>query len=60
MQPFITRRSNGEYSTVLLENGVIETVWFPRVGESVIVGRTWPQSIISAAQEHINSYEFGQ
>jgi len=48
--PIITKRNDGEYSTVMLSNGVIETMFFPIKGESRVVGRT---SISVIAQRHI-------
>lgn len=56
-KPFITRRSGGEYSTVTLPNGVIETCWFGDDGSSEVIGRSYPQTLASAAQEHINAHE---
>lgn len=56
-KPLITHRSGGEYSTVILPDGVIETVWFDNDGSSQIVGRTYPQNKAAAAEAHIRAYE---
>jgi len=47
----------GEYSTVELPNGVIETVWFADddVVPSLIIARTVPRSILDIQNEHIDS-----
>lgn len=57
MQQKITRRYNGEYSTAILPNGVIETCWFPDGGPSVVIGRTVPVSLSEAAAKHIEDWE---
>jgi hypothetical protein len=41
MQPIITRRYNGEYSTVLLPNGVVETMWFGKDGTQRLINRSF-------------------
>lgn len=57
-KPFITRRhGQGEYSTVTLPNGVIETCWFGDDGESRVIGRTIPTTLASAAEAHISKWE---
>ena len=50
MEPIIQRYEGGEYSTVLLPDGVIETVWFDDDGSSRVVART-PLSAI--ARRHV-------
>jgi hypothetical protein len=55
----ITRRSNGEYSTVTLPsaNGfMVETCWFPNEGESEIVSRDY-FSVDEIAKRHIAEHE---
>lgn len=49
----LTRRSGGEYSTVRLPNGVIETMWFGDDGTTRMVSRTLPESLDSIAERHI-------
>lgn len=53
--PIITRTRNGEYSTVRLPNGVIETMWFPDDPRlfAVQVGRTLPETLEQVAKRHI-------
>jgi hypothetical protein len=53
----ITRRLTGEYSTVVLANGVIETCWFGKDGSSRVIGRTLPRSLAQVAEEHIERWE---
>lgn len=57
-KPFIVRRSAGEYSTVHLTNGVIETMWFPKDPNElpITVGRTYT-GLSEIAKSHINDYE---
>lgn len=57
MKPIIIRRSHGEYSTVTLPDGIIETVWFGNDGTSQVVGRTMPLSIPTIAEQHIEKHE---
>ncbi len=55
-RPILTRRPSGEYSTVVLPDGSIETLFFPDDGsESVLVGRTL--SLGAIAKRHIAEYE---
>ena len=54
-KPIIARRVGGEYSTVALPNGVIETMWFGDDGSTRTVGRTYPPSIKDIAAQHIES-----
>jgi hypothetical protein len=57
-KPLITRRcGRGEYSTVTLPNGVIETCWFGDDGESRVIGRTYPRTLANAAESHIREWE---
>lgn len=58
-KPFITKRSAGEYSTVTLANGVIETMWFPKDPNElpITVGRTYTD-LATIAKRHIDDYEF--
>ena len=57
-KPFITRRyGKGEYSTVTLPDGVIETCWFGDDGSSRVVGRSRPLTLASAAEKHISEWE---
>ncbi|GAA5198744.1 hypothetical protein [Microbacterium jejuense] len=51
-KPIINRRFDGEYSTVLLPGGIIETMWFPHDPDEreVCVGRS---TIAAIAQRHI-------
>lgn len=57
-KPFIVRRNDGEYSTIQLPNGVVETVWFPEdeTKTSVTVGRTYV-GLASVAERHIRDWE---
>lgn len=56
-QPIITERYDGEFSTVELPGGVIETMWFGEDGSQVLVGRTYPQTKIAIAEQHISEWE---
>lgn len=53
MEPIITRREGGEYSTVLLPSNIVETIWFGNDGSSRVVGRTVIGSIAALAREHV-------
>lgn len=57
--PIITRRAGGEYSTVVLPDGWIETCWFPDdpAEPSRVIGRTAPQSVRDIAAAHIVEHE---
>jgi hypothetical protein len=52
-RPHITRAPGGEYSTVRLPNGVIETMWFGDDKSQRLVGRTRPESLATVAAQHI-------
>lgn len=54
-KPFITRRHNGEYSTVQIGD-IIETCWFGHDGQSEVIGRTFV-SLATVAERHIQEYE---
>lgn len=54
-RPIINRRIGGEYSTIVLPDGCVETMWFGDDGEQRMVGRTWPESARQIAQKHIES-----
>lgn len=56
-QPIITRRAGGEYSTVELVGGIIETMWFGDDGSQVMVDRTYLPTAQAIAAEHIARYE---
>lgn len=56
-QPIITERYDGEFSTVELPGGVIETMWFGEDGSQVLVGRTYPHSKARIAADHIAEWE---
>lgn len=58
MEQLIVKRSRGEYSTIRLPDGMVETVWFPDdQGEpSVTVGRTWT-GLAAIAEKHIHEWE---
>ena len=57
-KPIITRRPGGEYSTVTLSNGFVETLWFPDDGSpAVLVGRTRPEDVRRIHAQHIENYE---
>lgn len=51
-----TRKPGGEYSTVRLPDGVIETVWFGDDGNDMTVGRTY-QGLRDIAEAHIKAFE---
>lgn len=55
-KPLITRRHNGEYSTIRYPDGMIETVWFGDDGNDVTVGRTF-QGLRETADKHIDAFE---
>jgi len=57
MKPVIIRRGDGEYSTVTLPNGIIETCWFGSDGSSKVVGRTMPILIPTIAEQHVAAFE---
>lgn len=59
MKPIITYRPGGEYSTITLPNGIIETMWFPDDPEqpSRCIGRTLPRDVRRVAADHIADYE---
>lgn len=55
----ITSRTNGEYSTVTLPSAdgfMVETCWFPNVGESEVISRDY-FSINEVAARHIAEFE---
>ena len=56
-RPIITRRPGGEYSTVELPDGSIETMWFGDDGTNRFVGRTWPPNIREVLRQHIEEDE---
>ena len=58
-KPYITTRPNGEYSTVVLPDGGIETCWFGNDGSSKVIGRYLPPSLSTVAYGHIAAYESG-
>lgn len=39
-EPIIARYSDGEYSTIVLPNGIVETMWFGDDGEQRFISRT--------------------
>jgi hypothetical protein len=57
MQPVITKRFDGEYSTAVVGGGsIIETMWFGNDGSQISIGR----EIISKdtiAKKHIREFE---
>lgn len=55
-KPVITKAVGGEFSTVLLPSGVVETIWFGNDGSQVIIGRTYPFSIRDEAAKHIREF----
>lgn len=59
MRPIITRRPNGEYSTVTLPDGTVETCYFPDdPGEpSRVIGRTDPHDVRRLAAKHIAEHD---
>lgn len=52
-QPIVTRIKDGEYSTIVLPNGIVETVFFADDGTSRTVGRTVPESTRRIHERHI-------
>lgn len=65
-EPYIIRGLGGDYSTVLLPSGIIETCWFSDDGVvSFVIGRTplgegnaFPQTtVVLTAYEHIRVYQ---
>lgn len=58
-KPHITRRHDGEYSTMVLPSGTIETFWFGDDGSEVFVNRTMPESLATVAERHIRTHENG-
>ena len=53
-KPIINRRIGGEYSTITLPGGTIETVWFGSDGEQRMIGRYYPLSAREVAAMHID------
>lgn len=52
-KPIINRRIGGEYSTIVLPDGTIETMWFGDNGDQRMVARTFPESTRLIASRHI-------
>lgn len=52
-KPITTRGVGGEYSTVLLPDGTVETVWFGDDGSHRFVKRTVLPSVADIAKQHI-------
>lgn len=52
----------GEYSTVELPNGVIETMFFPDDpdAKAILIGRTVPKSLRGYMEDHIQKFENGE
>lgn len=60
-KPLIKRGIGGEYSTISLGNGMVETMWFPddpNVQPS-LVGRSVERTLKGYQAEHISNYEAG-
>lgn len=57
--PIITRRTYGEYSTVRLPDGMVETAWFPDdTRESyTVIGRSWGPLSRETSRMHIAEWE---
>jgi hypothetical protein len=56
IQPIITKRPDGEYSTVRIGEDIVETIFFGKDGTTRYIGRT-VISYRSIAQAHIAEYE---
>lgn len=56
-KPIIHRGIGGEYSTVVLPNGIVETIWFGDDGSQQFVGRTSLPTAELIAQSHISVFE---
>lgn len=54
-KPIVTRAVGGEYSTVRLTDGCIETMWFGDDGDTRTVGRYFPMGVRAVAKMHIES-----
>lgn len=55
-RPIITKRADGQYSTVLLPNEVVETMWFGNDGTAKTISRTVVR-VRDIAERHIKEYE---
>jgi hypothetical protein len=55
-KPIITPAVNGEYSTITLPGGLIETIFFGDDGSQVFVGRT-VMSVREIANQQIAAFE---
>jgi hypothetical protein len=55
--PVVVVRPGGFYSTILLPNGVIETLWFGNDGTDKLVGSTHQPTLQEMSKKHIASYE---
>lgn len=54
-KPIINRRVGGEYSTIVLPNGIIETMWFGDDGSQRFVARTVMPNPAIVAKSHISA-----
>lgn len=56
-KPVIVKAQGGEYSTVELPSGIVETIFFADDGSSKVIGRTFRKSVMEIAGEHIREFE---
>lgn len=57
-KPVITRRSGGEFSTILIGDDMVETMWFPEEGPAVTIARSH-FGLAAMAKKHIEDFEKG-
>ena len=58
-EPIIRRHGHGEYSTVELYDGTIETVYFWDNGFQEVVARTVPETVEEVAYRHFREHVGG-
>ncbi|ROR94024.1 hypothetical protein EDD28_2448 [Salana multivorans] len=58
--PIVTRVQGGEYSTVVLSDGSVETCFFHDDGSSRVVARDFPERVQDIASRHVRADREGR